>query len=141
MEQFYIGQTFKGMYPPEAAAWCNKNNAHIEKVDGVRTIVENPAPPQTKAVRIFSKYRLWDVTSSMPFTLPDGTETTVWEAFKGFIKAAGKEDGYAAMNEIAEDNEYFLQLHPLAVESFGEDVVARVLEASVERIDSKTEEN
>lgn len=39
--EFYIGQTFDGMYPPEAAAWCNNNNAHIEKVDGVRTIVAN----------------------------------------------------------------------------------------------------
>lgn len=47
--EFYIGQTFDGMYPPEAAAWCNKNNAHIEKVNGVRTIVANLAPPTTVA--------------------------------------------------------------------------------------------
>lgn len=47
--QFYIGQTFDGMYPPEAAAWCNANNAHVEKVDGVRTIVENAKPIPTKA--------------------------------------------------------------------------------------------
>lgn len=42
--EFYIGQTFDGMYPPEAAAWCNANNAHIEKINGVRTIVENAKP-------------------------------------------------------------------------------------------------
>lgn len=47
METFYIGQTFAGMYPPEAAAWCNEHNAHIEKINGVRTIVENVAPGVT----------------------------------------------------------------------------------------------
>ncbi len=46
---FYIGQTFTGKYPPEAAAWCNKNNAHIEKSNGVYTIVENPKEVVTKA--------------------------------------------------------------------------------------------
>jgi hypothetical protein len=46
---FYIGQTFDGMYPPEAAAWCNENNAHIENINGVRTIVENEVPIPTKA--------------------------------------------------------------------------------------------
>lgn len=39
--KFKIGQTFKGTYPPEAAVWCNTNNAHIEVLDGVYTIVEN----------------------------------------------------------------------------------------------------
>jgi hypothetical protein len=54
--EFYIGQTFAGMYPPEAAEWCNKNNAHIEKVDGVRTIVENPAPPEPTPEEIVRGY-------------------------------------------------------------------------------------
>lgn len=45
---FYIGQTFVGKYPPEAAAWCNSNNAHIEKRNGVYTIVENAKPIPTK---------------------------------------------------------------------------------------------
>lgn len=47
---YKIGQTFKGTYPPEAAVWCNANNAHIEVSNGVYTIVENaPAPePTTK---------------------------------------------------------------------------------------------
>lgn len=46
--EFYIGQTFDGMYPPKAAGWCNKNNAHIEKVNGVRTIVENQVVVRTQ---------------------------------------------------------------------------------------------
>lgn len=28
---FYIGQIFTGVYPPEAAVWCNRNNAYIIK--------------------------------------------------------------------------------------------------------------
>lgn len=46
MEQFYIGRTFDRPAPPEAAEWCDKNRAHIEKADGVRTIVANPPPTQ-----------------------------------------------------------------------------------------------
>ena len=46
--KFKIGQTFKGTYPPEAAVWCNANNAHIEVFDGVYTAVKNaPAPEPT----------------------------------------------------------------------------------------------
>ena len=44
MEEYYIGYVFQdGLYPPEAAQWCNKNGAcHIEKnKDGKYEIVEN----------------------------------------------------------------------------------------------------
>ena len=53
MNKFKIGQTFKETYPPEAAVWCNANNAHIEVFDGVYTIVENaPAPEPTTEERV-----------------------------------------------------------------------------------------
>lgn len=52
---YKIGQTFKGTYPPEAAVWCNANNAHIEVLDGVYTIVENaPAPEPTTEEKVQS---------------------------------------------------------------------------------------
>lgn len=53
--EFYIGQIFEGKYPPEAAAWCNSNDAHIEEItkEGAEqrefTIVENVKPIPTKA--------------------------------------------------------------------------------------------
>ena len=47
-DKFYIGQTFTGDRPPQAAAWCNSNNAHIERIDGVQTIVANPVHVPTK---------------------------------------------------------------------------------------------
>ena len=46
MNKFKIGQTFKGTYPPEAAVWCNANNAHIEKQEGQYIIVDNPPIPK-----------------------------------------------------------------------------------------------
>lgn len=45
---FYIGQVFDGIYPPEAANWCNNNNAYIEEIGErryeIKTIPE-PTPP------------------------------------------------------------------------------------------------
>ena len=41
---FYIGQSFEGVYPPEAAVWCNANRAYIEKQGNVYVIVGVPEP-------------------------------------------------------------------------------------------------
>ena len=45
-QEFYIGQVFNGAYPPEAANWCNQNNAYIADAsyeavdeDGTKTLV------------------------------------------------------------------------------------------------------
>lgn len=59
MENFVIGQKFHGEYPPEAAMWCNTNNAHIEEttVEGAaeRTfeIVANAEPTIEKQVKAY----------------------------------------------------------------------------------------
>lgn len=49
-EEYYIGQIFNGSYPPEAAIWCNTNNAYIEvigdKVYEIKAIPEPPAPTE-----------------------------------------------------------------------------------------------
>lgn len=55
-EEFYIGQIFKGMYPPEAAIWCNSNNAMIIELESEEKrkyqIVEVPEPtPQEKIMQ------------------------------------------------------------------------------------------
>lgn len=39
---FFVGQTFDGVYPPEAALWCRDNRAYIEERDGVYIIVAVP---------------------------------------------------------------------------------------------------
>jgi len=44
--KFEIGQVFEGLYPPEAAEWCNSNNAYIERIDGKYAIAANPSLPE-----------------------------------------------------------------------------------------------
>ena len=48
-EEFYIGQIFEGIYPPEAAYWCNANNAYIEDLGDKRYEIKAipPAPAPT----------------------------------------------------------------------------------------------
>jgi hypothetical protein len=131
--EFYIGQTFAGMYPPEAAAWCNKNNAHIEKVDGVRTIVENPPPPETKVVRTFAKDAIWVATKDM--VIDEATGQTAWEAFKTFLLDSGLWEGWSMQAYLLEENPFFAEFYPRAVAVFGSELVDNVLAASV--VDSK----
>ena len=39
-EEFYVGQIFEEKYPPEAATWCNRNNALIAEIDPITKEVE-----------------------------------------------------------------------------------------------------
>lgn len=140
---FYIGQIFNGEYPPEAAVWCNENGvAHIEETtkEGAEqrefTIVENPPPPETKTVRTFSKFSIWVATQEMPLTLPDGTSTNVWAEFEKFMRNTKLEkgetlySGWKNLNDLVEDNPFFEEFYPLAVEAFGKELVDQVLAAA-----------
>lgn len=33
MAEYYIGQIFIGIYPADAADWCNENNAYIDEIE------------------------------------------------------------------------------------------------------------
>lgn len=50
MAEFYIGQIFESKYPPEAAVWCNQNNAYIEKIGDhkyeIKAVPPAPAPSE-----------------------------------------------------------------------------------------------
>ena len=49
-EEFYIGQIFEGIYPPEAAVWCNENNAYIDVIgDKIYQIKDVPEPTEEEA--------------------------------------------------------------------------------------------
>lgn len=41
---FYIGQTFLGTYPPEAAVWCNTHSAYIKEIPTGFQIIAIPGP-------------------------------------------------------------------------------------------------
>lgn len=48
-QEYYIGQIFEGKYPPEAAIWCNANNAYIGVIGDHRYEIKTipPAPALT----------------------------------------------------------------------------------------------
>ena len=132
--EFYIGQTFGKPAPPEAAAWCNAHNARIEKVDGVRTIVENPTPPETKQVRTFAKDAIWVATKDM--VIDEMTGLTAWEAFKSFLLDSQLWEGWTMQAYLLEENPFFAEFYPKAVAFFGAELVDNVLAASV--VESRT---
>jgi hypothetical protein len=126
---FYIGQTFEGKYPPQAAVWCNRNNAHIEKQGNIYIIAANPAPPETKTVRTFAKDAIWVATKDM--VLDEATGITAWEAFKTFLLDSGLWEGWSMQAYLLEENPFFAEFYPGAVALFGSELVDKVLDASV----------
>lgn len=53
--EFEIGQIIGKENYTKASIWCNANNAHIEPVNGIYTIVENaPTPEPTTEERVQS---------------------------------------------------------------------------------------
>ena len=50
---FKIGQKFYDVYPPEAAIWCNENDAHIEEITGGYKIVANPEKTDDDVMQIY----------------------------------------------------------------------------------------
>lgn len=127
--EFYIGQTFDKPAPPEAAAWCNAHNAKIVKEGKIRTIVENPPAPETKTVRTFAKDAIWVATKDM--VLDKSTGLTAWEAFKTFLLDSGLWEGWTMQAYLLEENPFFAEFYPKAVAVFGNELVDKVLDASV----------
>ena len=71
--EFQIGQIFTTVYPPEAAIWCNSNNAYIEKTSNGYEIkeVQELSLEELKANKlseINSKYNI--ATESLVSTYP-----------------------------------------------------------------------
>ena len=48
--EFEIGQIFEGIYPPEAADWCDNNDAYIDEIEpqgGIRRFeIKEQEPPE-----------------------------------------------------------------------------------------------
>ena len=57
---FYIGQIFEGMYPPEAAVWCNAGGeAYIKEIEPKGNVrrFQIVKPPEPTAEEIATKVR------------------------------------------------------------------------------------
>lgn len=88
-----------------------------------------PPPPETKTVRTFSKFSIWVATRSLP--VKEGAELTVWQAFENFLHEQGLWSGWNQLVDLVEDNPFFAEFYPQAVEAFGKELVDQVLSASV----------
>ena len=87
---FQIGQTFTGTYPPEAAIWCNKNNAYITK-QGEKYII-SPVPQPTEeelAAQAMAEARVQSRSILMARMQADMVQTGAFAAaeFTTFAKA------------------------------------------------------
>lgn len=48
---FYIGQIFEGVYPPEVAIWCNQNNAFIDVIGEKRYEIKEVPEPSEEEIK------------------------------------------------------------------------------------------
>lgn len=126
---YYIGQKFENKYAPEVAIWCNSNNCQLVKEGNIYTIVENPKVEEVE-VNTYSKFRIWENTIDIPFNLPDGTLTTVWDAFEQFLIDSRLRVGYEMLNFLEDDNDFFKRFYPKACEAFGQNLVDSILSKS-----------
>lgn len=69
---FYINQKFPGIYPPEAAIWCNtRGDCSIQQIDGGYQIIQNPAPDASEiAMRVRAKRDIL-ITETDYYLMPD----------------------------------------------------------------------
>lgn len=87
---FYIGQTFLDTYPPEAAGWCNKNNAYIAKQGKGYIISSIPQPTDEElAAQALAEARAQSRSILMARMLADMAQTGAFAAaeFATFAKA------------------------------------------------------
>lgn len=75
--EFYIGQIFEGMYPPEAAVWCNEGGKayieEIEPVEGVRRfqIVAVSEPTDEEVAEMVRSERDRKIAATDYLVMPD----------------------------------------------------------------------
>lgn len=126
---YYIGQKFYDSFPPRVGAWCNSNQCKLKKEGNVYTIVENPIIEEVE-VNTYSKFRIWENTYNVPFNLPDGTLSTVWDVFEKFLIDSRLRVGYEMLDVLQDDNSFFKTFYPKAVEVFGQTLVDEILSKS-----------
>lgn len=91
---FHIGQVFQGVYPPEAADWCNSTQrAYIverDAVDGERQfeIVAVPEPTQEELAASIRAERDRRITATDYLVMPDyPLDTDKLEEIKAYRQA------------------------------------------------------
>ena len=68
---YAIGQKFEGVYPPEAAQWCNDNCAMMVPIDGGFAIQAVPAPTAEQLYAILRATRDARLAATDKYMLAD----------------------------------------------------------------------
>lgn len=82
MTDFYIGQIFNDPYPPEAATWCNENNAYLDDYGTNQTIIvavpeETSAERKAKFLEDFFKVNLGELGNAYYRKKPKGYQSAI----------------------------------------------------------------
>lgn len=69
---FYINQIFEGVYPPEAAVWCNtRGDCSIQQIDGKYQIIQNPEPDDSMVAEAVRDKRNKLIGETDYYLMPD----------------------------------------------------------------------
>ena len=109
---FTIGQIFTEMYPPEAAIWCNSNNAYIAEIEEGYEIRAIPAPTKEELIAMelaAAKQERADAVSKITVEIDgmvfDGDETSQERMSRTIVAAAATgETGDATTTWVLHDN-------------------------------------
>ena len=78
--EYYIGQIFEGMYPSEAAKWCNENGAMMVELDPITKEVEEEYEEtnendeiETKTRVVEKEFRVFQI-QEIPVVIPTKEE-------------------------------------------------------------------
>lgn len=106
-----------------------RNGNIIQPDENGYPVAIEPPKPETKTVRTFSKFSIWVATRNLP--VADGSDVMVWDAFEKFLHDQNLWAGWNQLVDLVEDNPFFEEFYPLAVDAFGKELVDQVLAASV----------
>ena len=139
MDEFYIGQIFEGVYPPEAAGWCGEHNATIDEIEpdekGRRFQIVEVEPPEItvadydrameehiKAARVARGYTTREPTEYLGSSVPRwAQDATDYIAFRDACMLYGLsvQNAYAAGEPVPTLEEFKAAL-PVIVWSYAE---------------------
>ena len=93
------------------------DTSYIQVDDWIYEMDPEPVPPVVR----YSKYKLKNACVSRD----------LWDSVRTAIENAGKWESFLLINDIASDNPELVEVMPMLVETFGEELVRQVLSESI----------
>jgi hypothetical protein len=96
---FEIGQIFRGVYPPEAAEWCNSNGARMAPVAGGGFAIEKIQEPGEAELK---EFKLKELECAL--------DSTDWMAIREYDRKT-QDPGYEMDGAVFAHREYLRQFN------------------------------